>query len=224
MSQLPAARNQNIIEQDLDKELLIYDLQTNSAYSLNETSKIIYRACSESLSFDDLKRQYKFDDDFINFALSELNSKNLLEGYSADNFPGMNRREVIKKVGLASMIALPVIASIVAPRATNAASGLLPNGAACSTANPTVCASGACSGPKQTCCNRNGPNNASDLATCTTTTDCCLSTTTSRCQGGVCCRNAGINCAGGANNTPMPQLCCSNSCTFKQATGQTTCD
>lgn len=209
MSQLPAARNQNIIEQDLDKELLIYDLQTNSAYSLNETSKIIYRACSESLSFDDLKRQYKFDDDFINFALSELNSKNLLEGYSADNFPGMNRREVIKKVGLASMIALPVIASIVAPRATNAASGTKRIGDQCTggTNDPT-CPTNRCSLNNtptigfETCCI---PEATRFSFTCTNgDRDCCLGN--SGCVNGTCCRNNGSGC-GGQN-----ALCCSGFC------------
>ena len=38
---------------------------------------------------------------------------------------GMDRRQLIKKIGLSSMIALPLISSLVAPNAANAQSGAL---------------------------------------------------------------------------------------------------
>lgn len=206
--QLPWARNQEIILQELNNELLIYDLQTNTAYTLNQTSKIVYQACDGNTKFDELKRTYQFTDDLIFFTLNELNKKNLLENYSAANFAGLTRREVIQKVGLGSFVALPLITSVVAPTAVNAQSGgLLPNGAACTSGGQ--CASNNCSGTKNTCCNRL-PGGISDLAPCTTTTDCCLSTTTSRCQGGVCCRNTGINCQNGA--VFNDNICCSGVC------------
>lgn len=108
---LPEARTTEIIEQEADKELLIYDLQINKAYTLNETSTIIYKACDGTTTFDGLKRKYKFTDDLIHFALEELAANNLIEDYRTAHFAGLSRREVIKRVGLATLTALPIIAA-----------------------------------------------------------------------------------------------------------------
>ena len=42
---LPRARTADIIEQNAGKELLIYDLQIDKTYTLNETSTIVFQAC-----------------------------------------------------------------------------------------------------------------------------------------------------------------------------------
>jgi hypothetical protein len=57
-------------------------------------------------------------------ALDQLKKENLLEngGEIPTKFSGMSRREVIRKVGLATAIALPVIAGLVAPTAAQAQS------------------------------------------------------------------------------------------------------
>ena len=41
----PKSRNNEIVVQEADKELLIYDLTTNKAMMLNETSAIIWQMC-----------------------------------------------------------------------------------------------------------------------------------------------------------------------------------
>ena len=73
--QLPQARTADIIEQEVDKELLVYNLQSNKAYTLNETSKNIFRACNGKTSFEDLKRQHKYSEELIYLALDELKKK-----------------------------------------------------------------------------------------------------------------------------------------------------
>jgi hypothetical protein len=118
---LPKARATDIIEQEAGRELLIYDLSTNRMFQLNETSKIVYQACGK-LSFDELKRKHKLTDDLIHLALDELQRNNLLENPALDYFAGLSRREVIKRAGLATMIALPIVSSLVAPHAARAAS------------------------------------------------------------------------------------------------------
>jgi hypothetical protein len=124
MNKLPLARNTNIVVQELGKEFLIYDLNTHKAYNLNETSTIVYKACDGNTSFDELRVKNNFTDDIIFLALDELKKESLLEENQAYNSPfsGMSRREVIRKVGFASMIALPVISSLVAPAAAMAQS------------------------------------------------------------------------------------------------------
>jgi len=118
------ARSADIVVQTLGKEILIYDLNAHKAYNLNETSSLVYQACDGKTTFDELKRKNKFTDDLIFLALDQLKSDNLIE---LDNsfvspFNGISRREAIRKVGLASMVALPVIASLVAPTAAMAQS------------------------------------------------------------------------------------------------------
>ena len=51
MNILPEARTLELVEQDLGQELLIYDLTTHNAYTLNETLKLIFRACDGENDF-----------------------------------------------------------------------------------------------------------------------------------------------------------------------------
>lgn len=153
---LPKARTNEIVEQDLGHELLIYDLTDNKAYTLNETSKIVFKACGGESSFADLKRDYKFTDDFIYLALDELNKNNLLEDYQSSHFAGLTRREAIRRVGLASIIALPVILSLTAPRAADASSACLQPGESCTVVTPytqgTCCSGLRCNAPNVPIC------------------------------------------------------------------------
>jgi hypothetical protein len=125
MKNLPLARSTDIVVQTLGKEILIYDLITNKAFNLNETSSIVYQACNGKTTFAELSKRNNFTDDIIFLAIDELNKENLLENSEDYNSPfnGLSRREVIRKVGFASMVALPVIASLVAPTAAQAGSG-----------------------------------------------------------------------------------------------------
>lgn len=121
---LPKARTDNILEQNLKNETLIYDLQTHKALNLNETLTAVYKACDGKTSFEQLRRKHKFTDDFIYLALDELKNENLLGDVSYQSpFANASRREVIKKVGLATVMVLPIITGLIAPKAAQAASG-----------------------------------------------------------------------------------------------------
>ena len=119
---LPQSRTRDLIVQELNDELLIYNLSTGRALSLNATSSKVFNACDGQTSFDDFKRNHKFTDDLIYLALDELKRNNLLENYQSTHFGNLSRREVIRRVGLATIVALPVITGIVAPSAASARS------------------------------------------------------------------------------------------------------
>jgi len=137
----PKGRENDIVVQELKGEVLLYDLNNNKAYCLNETSAIIWNLCDGNSSVSEitsqLSKQLKqpIADDLVYLALNQFKEDNLL----LDNetveikFDGLSRREVIRKVGFASMIALPFIASLVAPTAALAQS-----------AGPVVCAIESC--------------------------------------------------------------------------------
>jgi len=146
MKLLPKARTADIVTQNLKTEVLIYDLKTNQAFCLNETLAKVFNACDGQTPLESLKRASHFTDDLIHLALAELEANELLEDYANDHFAGMSRREVVRRVGLASMIALPLIAGITAPVAADAASGVCATINACIKGNsapycPTGCTS-----------------------------------------------------------------------------------
>lgn len=122
MNKLPLARVEDIIVQEISGEVLIYDLKVHKAFNLNETSSIIFQACDGKTTFAELKTKYKFTDELIFLALDQLKEENLLREDYISPFTNISRRSVVRRVGLASMTALPFISSLVAPTAAMASS------------------------------------------------------------------------------------------------------
>lgn len=120
------ARKSGLVVQEVPDEVLVYDLDTNKAHCLNQTAALVWKSCDGSRSVSDIAKLVekqaggKVNDDLVWLAIDQLNESNLLEQEIAANFNGQTRREVIKKIGLSSMIAIPIIASLVAPRSAMA--------------------------------------------------------------------------------------------------------
>ncbi len=126
----PIARNLNIVVQEIENEIMIYDLNVNRVFCLNETSSLIFGLCNGKRTVSEIsdliskRLSTLVSEEFVWFALAELKKNGLLENtdQSINHFGGLSRREIIKKVGLTSMIALPLISSVVAPSAAMAQS------------------------------------------------------------------------------------------------------
>ncbi len=123
------ARQDNLVTQSLNSELLVYDLNENRFFSLNPTSAFIWQNLDGKTSVAELSHKAnKFfkqtvNEDFIWLAIDELQKCNLLEHNNLpEEMSKVKRREAIKKIGLASLIALPVVSSLIAPTAAHAAS------------------------------------------------------------------------------------------------------
>lgn len=150
MTKLPKAKTDNILTQAVDNELLIYNLKNHRAVCLNQTSAMVWRECDGTKSIAEIsdimsmRLSTMIGEDFVRLALGELKKEKLLENSDEldDLLAGLSRREMVKKVGLASMVALPIVSSIVAPNAAMAQSNLLPLFAACSSS--PQCMSGNC--------------------------------------------------------------------------------
>ena len=123
MKNRPQSRRENLVEQEVDGELLIYDLNKNKALCLNHTSALVWQACDGTRTIaeinDLLGKQLKSqtDEDIVWLALDQLSKEKLIDPQVdlGSKFEGMSRREIIRKIGLGSMVALPVVASLVAP-------------------------------------------------------------------------------------------------------------
>ena len=137
-------------------EVLVYDLDTNRAHCLNLSAGFVWKACDGKNSIGDIVRQFesagngKVTEDFVWLAIDQLDENDLLDdGTATHHFVGLSRRQVLKKIGLASMVALPIISSLVQPpNALSSVNCACVSNASC--ANPSM---GACPGRT---CNANG--------------------------------------------------------------------
>lgn len=170
----PRSRRDNIVVQKLDGELLIYDLNESKAFCLNQTSAMVWQSCDGKKTIAEISDQVgkqlnsQINEDIVWLALDQLGKENLIENQIEINnkFAGLSRREVIKKVGLASIIALPMVSSLVAPPAVHANSACVPGGGCqCSTPNnspgatPICATSVACTDNNCRCQRANSGNN-----------------------------------------------------------------
>ena len=136
MNSYPMGRKDNLVVQEIDGEVLIYDLTENKAFCLNETSALVWQACdgtksaAEISQFISQKLNLPANEDLVWFALDQLKKEKLIENSEEipNHFAGVSRREVIKKIGLGSMVALPIVASMIAPTAVHAQSTCVPLG------------------------------------------------------------------------------------------------
>ena len=178
----PKARLNDLVVQEMPDEVLVYDLNTNKAHCLNNSAAAIWRACDGTNSVADIVSQFEASgkgtvtEDFVWLALDQLQENELLETSVAKRFSGQSRRQVLKTIGLASVIAVPVIASLVAPKNALAVVSCVCGGGLeldCQTpgnCNPT------CSAGKCVACFGVG-------TACLRTTQCCAGLT---CTGGFC--------------------------------------
>ena len=127
-SQCPVARKSGLVVQEVPDEVLVYDVESNKAHCLNQSAALIWKSCDGNNSVSEIAKLVenqaggKVTEDFVWLAIDQLGENNLLEKQISSGVQGTSRREVIKKIGLASMIAIPVIASLVAPQSAMAAS------------------------------------------------------------------------------------------------------
>ncbi len=186
----PKSRKDNLVVQELDGEVLIYDLQNDKALCLNLTSALVWQACDGHKSIAEIsdwvgeKLNTANNEDLVWLALDQLKKEKLIENGAeiTNQFEGMSRREVVRKIGLSSLIAIPVVASLVAPVAAQTSSicGMLSTVTACTNPGPTNCPTA---------------NQRANGCRCTTNSNCC---------SGSCLINdppgPAIGCPGSPNN------------------------
>lgn len=126
---MPVARTRELIVQEVENEYLVYDLNTDKALCLNSVSAEIWELCDGIRSVQEVsgiigkKMGIQIDEDYIWLAINELEKNKLLEGKVCrpSEFENVSRRNVLFKYAVPTLI-LPIIASIVAPKAVSAQS------------------------------------------------------------------------------------------------------
>ncbi len=139
-TQGPQARQHGLIVQELQDEILVYDIESNKAKCLNETSAAVWKACDGKRSVSDIAVSLEMaadghvSEELVLLAIDLLQKNDLLEeGYQL-SLPGHSRRDIVRKLGFATVMALPVVASLAVPSKAIAA-------ASCVCIVPTDCIS-----------------------------------------------------------------------------------
>lgn len=118
----PVARKENIVVQESQGEVLVYDLTSDKAHCLNSTAAMVWRSCDGSTSINAIQEKLSAETgkqipaELVWLAVDQLSEKNLLAGSTSVSEFGKSRREMIKKAGLIAVIALPIVSSLVAPK------------------------------------------------------------------------------------------------------------
>ncbi|MEP7076929.1 MAG: PqqD family protein [Acidobacteriota bacterium] len=137
-SQFPSARKTGLVVQDMPDEVLVYDLDSNKAHCLNKSAAFVWKSCDGTKTVPDIVNLFaseageKVSEDFVWVAIDQLSENSLLEASIKADFAGRSRRDVIKKIGMVSVISIPIIASLVAPKNALAL-------ASCACINPGDC-------------------------------------------------------------------------------------
>jgi hypothetical protein len=155
MKKFPKARTAKLVVQKFNDELLVYDRQRHEAHCLNQTAALIWKQCDGRTSVAEISRRLKedsgaetnIDEQIVWYGLEQLERDNLLEpGLDASlrvlpTVSGLNRRQMMRALGLTAAIALPLVTSMVAPTAAQAATCTPANGVCTASAQ---CCSGIC--------------------------------------------------------------------------------
>jgi coenzyme PQQ synthesis protein D (PqqD) len=146
---IPEARREGLVVQELSGEMLVYDRQRNKAHCLNSTAALVWGYCDGTTSVSQIARAIEgrinapVDDDLIWLGVEQLSKSHLLQERATlpEHKSGLSRREVMKRIGVAAAVAIPIVTSIMAPTAAQAAN-CLASGQGCT--SPAQCCSLLC--------------------------------------------------------------------------------
>ncbi len=142
---LPKARKSQLVTREVAGDLLVYDRNSDQAHCLNPTAAMIWAHCDGTTTVAEMaqlladKMNAPVADEVVWFALEQLRKSRLLQEpfVRPARMERMSRRVLVKRLGIAAAVTMPLVSSIVAPTAVAAAT-CRANGATC-TANSQCC-------------------------------------------------------------------------------------
>lgn len=146
LSQRPMRRTSGLVVKEAGAELLVYDLERHRAHSLNPVAAAVWRACDGTRETSALAATVADETgrsvpgEVLRYAVQSLGRARLLT--TAVCGEGLTRRDLIRRLGPAVVVLLPVVATVVAPTPVQAQS-CTPNFAPVQCTSDTCC-SGCC--------------------------------------------------------------------------------
>jgi len=153
----PQARKEGLVIHELPEETLVYDLERDRAHCLNPTAAFVWRLCDGRSTPGKIAQaltkeiNQPVEEKLVWLAINQLGRNHLLENTPVPPpaYAGLNRREVMRALGITAAVAIPVVASIVAPIPAQAATGCASTGQSCvgiACCPGCVCSAGTCTG------------------------------------------------------------------------------
>ncbi len=113
-------RKEALVRQ-LTDEFVVYEKETQHAHCLNKTAGDVWLLCDGKTTIAEMTQ--KFGSEAVYMSLQRLEKAGLLEaGLPASEAANLARRDMMRKVGIAAAIAIPVIFSVSVPTPAQAAS------------------------------------------------------------------------------------------------------
>ncbi len=150
-----ATRKDGLTISTLDDEVLVYDPETRRASCLNGFAGGVLARCDGRRSAADIARELPFkdvDERMVWLALADLQKAQLLQDWISIPFNAdgrTNRRDLLRRIGLGTAVAVPIVAGLALPAAAQAAT-CIGEGLTCS---PGGSKGGCCQSPVPLNCN-----------------------------------------------------------------------
>lgn len=127
---LPSARKSKLVVREVADEVLVYDEATHRAHCLNRTAALVWKHCDGQTPVSDISQRLgeqlpaRVSDDVVWLALDRLAECDLLTSGTPHHAPAslLSRRKLLRRLGLAAAVSLPLITSIVSPTPAHAQS------------------------------------------------------------------------------------------------------
>jgi coenzyme PQQ synthesis protein D (PqqD) len=118
----------DLLFRNLSDEMILYDKTTHRAHCLNRTAAAVWNLCDGNNSVAEIARRLGLESakDVIWAALRQLNKSGLLQNQIPPSITSdtLSRRELVKKMGVCTAMAIPVARSILVPKSSAAVSPL----------------------------------------------------------------------------------------------------
>lgn len=155
----PLARTENLLKREIDGEVVVYDLERDKAHCLNPTAAAVFRLADGTRNVDALARDLHDelgvpeDEGVVLLALDRLREARLLDlSVDVSEARGYTRRQALERLGVGAAAAgamLPVVKSLLAPTAAQAAGSCLDPGEPCT--DGQQCCSAVCDTEQGVC-------------------------------------------------------------------------
>jgi hypothetical protein len=124
----PLAKRSKLVVRELADETLVYDVEGHSAHCLNRTAALVWELCDGRNTISRIAGRMgerlsarvpeEMVGEVVRLALEQLADRGLLE--PGDSLPGpavnlVSRRALMRRLGLAAVVALPLVTSVISP-------------------------------------------------------------------------------------------------------------
>jgi hypothetical protein len=146
MAEQPIARTRDLVLKAVGDELLVYDLTRHRAHSLNRVAAAVWERCDGTRDAPAIAAALRqaggppVTEAAVRYALAELGRARLLTGPVHE--AGVTRRELMRRLGTAAAVTLPVVTSIAAPTPAQAQSPVCPSPDLQGTCAHSLCTTG----------------------------------------------------------------------------------